>query len=86
MQYMPLGGIFYYDLYHLPPQALVVHGWEIRQVNGKGFSSALICCRQVTLQGSWQRSICRGRVSHRALLTHVSADAGQSPAGVHLPF
>lgn len=34
-QYTPLGGVFYFDLFHLPPQARHVNGWEIRQVNGK---------------------------------------------------
>uniref|UniRef100_A0A8C3AVX4 Dynein axonemal intermediate chain 7 n=1 Tax=Cyclopterus lumpus TaxID=8103 RepID=A0A8C3AVX4_CYCLU len=31
MQYTPLGGVFYYDAFHLPPQAHQVNGWEIRQ-------------------------------------------------------
>lgn len=33
LHFTPLGGIFYYDLYHLPPQSHIVHGWEIRQVS-----------------------------------------------------
>ncbi|XP_029017410.1 dynein axonemal intermediate chain 7 isoform X2 [Betta splendens] len=36
MQYTPLGGIFYYDIFCLPPQAYQVNGWEIRQVLNKG--------------------------------------------------
>ncbi|XP_040886603.1 dynein intermediate chain CFAP94, axonemal [Toxotes jaculatrix] len=32
MQYMPLGGVFHYDVFHLPPQAHHVNGWEMRQV------------------------------------------------------
>uniref|UniRef100_UPI0037E8EA04 dynein axonemal intermediate chain 7 n=1 Tax=Semicossyphus pulcher TaxID=241346 RepID=UPI0037E8EA04 len=36
MQYTPLGGVFYYDVFHLPPQARQVNGWEIRQVLDKG--------------------------------------------------
>uniref|UniRef100_A0A3Q3IRU9 Dynein axonemal intermediate chain 7 n=1 Tax=Monopterus albus TaxID=43700 RepID=A0A3Q3IRU9_MONAL len=36
MQYTPLGGIFYYDLFHLPPQAHQVNGWKIRQVLDTG--------------------------------------------------
>ncbi|XP_036976768.1 dynein intermediate chain CFAP94, axonemal isoform X2 [Acanthopagrus latus] len=32
MQYTPLGGVLYYDVFHLPPQAHHVHGWEIRQL------------------------------------------------------
>ncbi|XP_054481056.1 dynein axonemal intermediate chain 7 [Anoplopoma fimbria] len=36
MQYTPLGGVFYYDTFHLPPQAHQVNGWEIRQLLYKG--------------------------------------------------
>ncbi|XP_034529584.1 protein CASC1 isoform X2 [Notolabrus celidotus] len=36
MQYTPLGGVFYYDVFHLPPQAHQVNGWEIRQLLDKG--------------------------------------------------
>ncbi|XP_067346496.1 dynein axonemal intermediate chain 7 isoform X1 [Channa argus] len=36
MQYTPLGGVFYYDVFHLPPQAQQVNGWEIRQVFNNG--------------------------------------------------
>ncbi|XP_034381746.1 protein CASC1 isoform X2 [Cyclopterus lumpus] len=36
MQYTPLGGVFYYDAFHLPPQAHQVNGWEIRQLLQKG--------------------------------------------------
>eukprot|EP00064_Thunnus_orientalis_P009714 superscaffoldBa00001251_g9740 len=36
MQYTPLGGVFYYDVFHLPPQAHQVNGWEIRQLLDTG--------------------------------------------------
>ncbi|XP_072233433.1 dynein axonemal intermediate chain 7, partial [Leuresthes tenuis] len=36
MQYTPLGGVFYYDVFHLPPQAHKVNGWEIRQLLDTG--------------------------------------------------
>ncbi|KAM6896104.1 dynein axonemal intermediate chain 7 [Lycodopsis pacificus] len=36
MQYTPLGGVFYYDAFHLPPQARQVNGWEIRQLLHNG--------------------------------------------------
>ncbi|KAK5849176.1 hypothetical protein PBY51_008838 [Eleginops maclovinus] len=36
LQYTPLGGVFYYDVFHLPPQAHQVNGWEIRQLLDKG--------------------------------------------------
>lgn len=42
LHFTPLGGIFYYDLYHLPPQSHIVHGWEIRQVS--------ICCELLRAQ------------------------------------
>lgn len=32
MQYTPLGGVLYYDVFYLPPQAHQVDGWKIRQV------------------------------------------------------
>lgn len=32
MEYTPLGGVFYFDVFHLPPQAHRVNEWEIRQV------------------------------------------------------
>ncbi|KAM4569867.1 dynein axonemal intermediate chain 7 [Odontesthes bonariensis] len=36
MQYTPLGGVFYYDVFRLPPQAHKVNGWEIRQLLDSG--------------------------------------------------
>lgn len=36
LKYRPLGGVFYYDVFHLPPQAHQVNDWEIRQVMGGG--------------------------------------------------
>ncbi|KAK9525539.1 hypothetical protein VZT92_016234 [Zoarces viviparus] len=36
MQYTPLGGVFYYDAFHLPPQSRQVNGWEIRQLLNNG--------------------------------------------------
>ncbi|KAI3366884.1 hypothetical protein L3Q82_009525, partial [Scortum barcoo] len=36
MQYTALGGVLYYDVFHLPPQAHQVNGWEIRQLLDKG--------------------------------------------------
>ncbi|XP_042367700.1 dynein axonemal intermediate chain 7 [Plectropomus leopardus] len=36
MQHTPLGGVFYYDMFHLPPQAHHVNGWEIRKLLDKG--------------------------------------------------
>ncbi|XP_051248480.1 dynein axonemal intermediate chain 7 isoform X2 [Dicentrarchus labrax] len=36
MQYTPLGGVLFYDVFHLPPQAHQANGWEIRQLLDKG--------------------------------------------------
>uniref|UniRef100_A0A3B5AHD9 Dynein axonemal intermediate chain 7 n=1 Tax=Stegastes partitus TaxID=144197 RepID=A0A3B5AHD9_9TELE len=36
MQFTPLGGVFYYDVFLLPPQAHQVNGWEIRQLLDTG--------------------------------------------------
>ncbi|XP_041820365.1 dynein intermediate chain CFAP94, axonemal [Chelmon rostratus] len=36
MRYTPLGGVLYYDVFHLPPQAHQVNGWEIRQLLDEG--------------------------------------------------
>ncbi|XP_032360838.1 dynein axonemal intermediate chain 7 isoform X5 [Etheostoma spectabile] len=36
MQHTPLGGVFYCDVFHLPPQAHQVNGWEIRQLLDEG--------------------------------------------------
>ncbi|XP_035764324.1 LOW QUALITY PROTEIN: protein CASC1 [Neolamprologus brichardi] len=32
MEYTPLGGVFYYDAFHLPPQIQYAHGWKFVQV------------------------------------------------------
>uniref|UniRef100_A0A3Q1F0M0 Dynein axonemal intermediate chain 7 n=1 Tax=Acanthochromis polyacanthus TaxID=80966 RepID=A0A3Q1F0M0_9TELE len=39
IQFTPLGGVFYYDVFHLPPQALQVNGWEIRQFLNAGLQT-----------------------------------------------
>ncbi|TRY62242.1 hypothetical protein DNTS_020207 [Danionella cerebrum] len=35
-QYTPLGGVFYFDVFYLPPQAYVIKGWEIRELSETG--------------------------------------------------
>jgi len=32
-QFTPLGGVFYFDVFHLPPQSYIVRGWEMREVH-----------------------------------------------------
>ncbi|XP_074554374.1 dynein axonemal intermediate chain 7 [Halichoeres trimaculatus] len=36
MQYTPLGGVFYYDVFHLPPQPRQVGDWVMRQISKDG--------------------------------------------------
>ncbi|XP_054608889.1 dynein axonemal intermediate chain 7 isoform X2 [Dunckerocampus dactyliophorus] len=36
IQYTPLGGVFYYELFQLPPQAVLVKGWEIQMHSDTG--------------------------------------------------
>ncbi|XP_049617547.1 dynein axonemal intermediate chain 7 isoform X2 [Syngnathus scovelli] len=31
--YTPLGGVFYYEMFYLPPQSIHINGWEIRRVS-----------------------------------------------------
>lgn len=42
MEYTPLGGVFYFDVFHLPPQAHRVNEWEIRQVKELKSSSEFL--------------------------------------------
>nr|XP_057933335.1 dynein axonemal intermediate chain 7 isoform X2 [Doryrhamphus excisus]XP_057933336.1 dynein axonemal intermediate chain 7 isoform X2 [Doryrhamphus excisus] len=39
IQYTPLGGVFYYELFQLPPQAHVVKGWEIQMHSDTGLET-----------------------------------------------
>lgn len=34
-QYTPVGGVFYFDVFHVPPQSHIVKGWEMREVCSK---------------------------------------------------
>ncbi|KAK0145462.1 Protein CASC1 [Merluccius polli] len=38
-QYTPLGGVFYCDVFRLPPQANQAKGWEIRQLLDRGLEA-----------------------------------------------
>ncbi|XP_028809621.1 dynein axonemal intermediate chain 7 isoform X2 [Denticeps clupeoides] len=40
-QYTPLGGVFYFDLFHLPPQPKTVKSWVIREVVDTGLQTFL---------------------------------------------
>ncbi|XP_050963039.1 dynein axonemal intermediate chain 7 [Labeo rohita] len=35
-QFTPLGGVFYFDVFHLPPQSRIVKGWEMRELQETG--------------------------------------------------
>ncbi|KAK1790314.1 hypothetical protein P4O66_014219, partial [Electrophorus voltai] len=35
-QYTPLGGVFYFDVFYLPPQSVTVNGWEMRKLLDTG--------------------------------------------------
>ncbi|XP_066523222.1 dynein axonemal intermediate chain 7 isoform X2 [Hoplias malabaricus] len=35
-QYTPLGGVFYFDVFRLPPQSQTVNGWEMRELLDTG--------------------------------------------------
>ncbi|KAK3545000.1 hypothetical protein QTP86_032703 [Hemibagrus guttatus] len=35
-RYTPLGGVYYFDLFKLPPQALTINGWEITEILDTG--------------------------------------------------
>lgn len=72
MQYTPLGGVLYYDVFHLPPQAHQVRGWEIRQVK-KSVSVLLLLLHQAL------------QLKSILLCVHVLTAVGRRPAGVPLP-
>ena len=71
MQYTPLGGVLYYDVFHLPPQAHHVHGWEIRQV--KRSVSVLLLLHQAL------------QLKSILLCVRVLTAVGRRAAGVPLP-
>ncbi|KAF5890790.1 protein CASC1-like, partial [Clarias magur] len=35
-QYTPLGGVYYFNLFHLPPQTLTINGWEVTELSQAG--------------------------------------------------
>uniref|UniRef100_UPI003AAC0044 dynein axonemal intermediate chain 7 n=1 Tax=Centroberyx gerrardi TaxID=166262 RepID=UPI003AAC0044 len=52
MQYTPLGGVFYWDVFHLLPQARHVKGWEIRQLLNTGLQVFPYPIEESKIQGS----------------------------------
>ncbi|XP_029902303.1 dynein axonemal intermediate chain 7 [Myripristis murdjan] len=51
-QYTPLGGVFYWDVFHLPPQAHSIHDWEIRQILHTRLQEFAYPMKQSKVQGS----------------------------------
>uniref|UniRef100_A0A3P9H3E8 Dynein axonemal intermediate chain 7 n=1 Tax=Oryzias latipes TaxID=8090 RepID=A0A3P9H3E8_ORYLA len=39
LKYSPLGGVFYYGVFHLPPQAHLVSHWEVREIVDSGLKA-----------------------------------------------
>ncbi|XP_048876428.1 dynein axonemal intermediate chain 7 isoform X2 [Brienomyrus brachyistius] len=35
-QYTPLGGVFYFDAFRIPPQSQLVNGWDVRELSDTG--------------------------------------------------
>ncbi|XP_072311106.1 dynein axonemal intermediate chain 7 [Eucyclogobius newberryi] len=52
MQYSPLGGVFYYNVFHLPPQAHHVNGWTIRQISDAGLEAFPYPQKELQTNGS----------------------------------
>ncbi|XP_019898414.2 protein CASC1 isoform X2 [Esox lucius] len=50
-QYTPLGGVFYFDVFHLPPQSQQLNGWEMRKLN-TGLETFPYPPEQSQMQGS----------------------------------
>ncbi|XP_076010503.1 dynein axonemal intermediate chain 7 [Genypterus blacodes] len=57
LQYTPLGGVFYFDLFRLPPQARHVNGWEIRQVLDTGLQEFPYPVETPQIQSSFASSL-----------------------------
>ncbi|XP_061106681.1 dynein axonemal intermediate chain 7, partial [Conger conger] len=51
-QYMPLGGVFYFEAFHLPPQSHLIKGWEMRKVLDVGLQAIAYPPDQAQIQGS----------------------------------
>ncbi|KAK2892757.1 hypothetical protein Q8A67_012745 [Cirrhinus molitorella] len=51
-QFTPLGGVFYFDVFHLPPQSHIVKGWEIRELLETGLQVFLYPTEQSRVQSS----------------------------------
>nr|A6H8T2.2 RecName: Full=Dynein axonemal intermediate chain 7 [Danio rerio] len=51
-QFTPLGGVFYFDLFHMPPQSRTVKGWEMRELLDTGLQVFPYPTEQSRIQSS----------------------------------
>uniref|UniRef100_A0A673I4H0 Dynein axonemal intermediate chain 7 n=1 Tax=Sinocyclocheilus rhinocerous TaxID=307959 RepID=A0A673I4H0_9TELE len=51
-QFTPLGGVFYFDVFHLLPQSLIVKGWEMRELLETGLQVFPYPTEQTRVQSS----------------------------------
>uniref|UniRef100_A0A8C8HG56 Dynein axonemal intermediate chain 7 n=1 Tax=Oncorhynchus tshawytscha TaxID=74940 RepID=A0A8C8HG56_ONCTS len=51
-QYTPLGGVFYCDVFRLPPQSQQLNGWEMRELLDTGLQPFPYPTEQTQIQGS----------------------------------
>uniref|UniRef100_A0A8C2C0B7 Dynein axonemal intermediate chain 7 n=1 Tax=Cyprinus carpio TaxID=7962 RepID=A0A8C2C0B7_CYPCA len=51
-QFRPLGGVFYFDVFHLPPQSHTVRGWEMRELLETGLQVFPYPTEQTRVQSS----------------------------------
>ncbi|KAL2076614.1 hypothetical protein ACEWY4_027786 [Coilia grayii] len=51
-QFSSLGGVFYFDVFHLPPQAHSLNGWEIRQLLDMGLQVFPYPCEHTPLHST----------------------------------
>ncbi|KAG1953377.1 dynein intermediate chain CFAP94, axonemal isoform X1 [Pimephales promelas] len=51
-QFTPLGGVFYFDVFHLPPQSYIVRGWEMRELLETGLQVSPYPTEQSRVQSS----------------------------------
>ncbi|KAL0962643.1 hypothetical protein UPYG_G00343190 [Umbra pygmaea] len=51
-QYTPLGGVFYFDVFRLPPQSQQLNGWEMRELLDTGLELFPYPTEQSNIQGS----------------------------------
>ncbi|XP_035280691.1 protein CASC1 [Anguilla anguilla] len=51
-QYMPLGGVFYFEAFHLPPQSHLIKGWEMRKILDVGLQAFPYPPDQAQIQSS----------------------------------